>query len=133
MLKPTATHNKAHLKLVLTGTGSVDLDVVSLFPKDTWMGRPNGLRTDLVQLLKDMKPGFLRFPGGCIVEGRTLSERYQWKETIGDVASRHAADKPLEHGVQAPLDARLLPVVWAGLLSSISSFRKTLGPSPYPS
>ncbi|TDN39342.1 alpha-L-arabinofuranosidase [Hymenobacter sp. UV11] len=88
VLKPSSTNNKAHLKLVLTGTGSVDLDVVSLFPKDTWMGRPNGLRTDLVQLLKDMKPGFLRFPGGCIVEGRTLSERYQWKETIGDVAAR---------------------------------------------
>jgi alpha-N-arabinofuranosidase len=88
VLKPTSTHNKAHLKLVLTGTGTVDLDVVSLFPKDTWNKRPNGLRTDLVQLLKDMKPGFLRFPGGCIVEGRTLSERYQWKETIGDVAAR---------------------------------------------
>jgi alpha-N-arabinofuranosidase len=88
VLKPNSTHNKAHLKLVLTGTGTVDLDVVSLFPKDTWNKRPNGLRTDLVQLLKDMKPGFLRFPGGCIVEGRTLSERYQWKETIGDVAAR---------------------------------------------
>jgi alpha-N-arabinofuranosidase len=88
VLKPTATQAKAHLKLVLTGQGTVDLDVVSLFPQDTWNKRPNGLRTDLVQLLKDMKPGFLRFPGGCIVEGRTLSERYQWKETIGDVASR---------------------------------------------
>jgi len=88
VLKATGTQNKAHLKLVLNGTGTVDLDVVSLFPKDTWNKRPNGLRTDLVQLLKDMKPGFLRFPGGCIVEGRTLSERYQWKETIGDVAAR---------------------------------------------
>ncbi|GAA4499246.1 alpha-L-arabinofuranosidase C-terminal domain-containing protein [Hymenobacter ginsengisoli] len=88
VLKPNATHNKAHLKLVVNGQGTVDLDVVSLFPQDTWNKRPNGLRTDLVQLLKDMKPGFLRFPGGCIVEGRTLSERYQWKETIGDVASR---------------------------------------------
>ncbi|WP_217275334.1 alpha-L-arabinofuranosidase C-terminal domain-containing protein [Hymenobacter sp. BRD128] len=88
VLKPTSTHNKAHLKLVVNGQGTVDLDVVSLFPQDTWNKRPNGLRTDLVQLLKDMKPGFLRFPGGCIVEGRTLSERYQWKETIGDVASR---------------------------------------------
>lgn len=88
VLKATGTQNKAHLKLVLNGTGTVDLDVISLFPKDTWNKRPNGLRTDLVQLLKDMKPGFLRFPGGCIVEGRTLSERYQWKETIGDVASR---------------------------------------------
>lgn len=88
VLRATGTQNKARLKLVLTGTGTVDLDVISLFPKDTWKGRPNGLRTDLVQLLKDMKPGFLRFPGGCIVEGRTLSERYQWKETIGDVAAR---------------------------------------------
>ncbi|MGI4886679.1 MAG: alpha-L-arabinofuranosidase C-terminal domain-containing protein [Janthinobacterium lividum] len=88
VLKATGTLNKAYLKLVMNGAGTVDLDVVSLFPKDTWQGRPNGLRTDLVQLLKDMKPGFLRFPGGCIVEGRTLSERYQWKETIGDVAAR---------------------------------------------
>jgi alpha-N-arabinofuranosidase len=88
VVKATGTHNKAHLKLVLNGTGTVDLDVVSLYPKDTWNKRPNGLRTDLVQLLKDMKPGFLRFPGGCIVEGRTLSERYQWKETIGDVTAR---------------------------------------------
>ncbi|MGI4737994.1 MAG: alpha-L-arabinofuranosidase C-terminal domain-containing protein [Janthinobacterium lividum] len=88
VLRATGTQNKAALKLVLNGTGTVDLDVISLFPKDTWNKRPNGLRTDLVQLLKDMKPGFLRFPGGCIVEGRTLSERYQWKETIGDVAAR---------------------------------------------
>jgi alpha-N-arabinofuranosidase len=88
VLKATGTQHKASLKLVLNGTGTVDLDVISLFPKATWNQRPNGLRPDLVQLLKDMKPGFLRFPGGCIVEGRTLSERYQWKETIGDVASR---------------------------------------------
>ncbi|MVN76015.1 alpha-L-arabinofuranosidase [Hymenobacter sp. HMF4947] len=88
VLRATGTQNKAHLKLVLNGAGTVDVDVVSLFPKDTWQGRPNGLRPDLVQLLKDMHPGFLRFPGGCIVEGRTLSERYQWKETIGDVAAR---------------------------------------------
>ncbi|QDA61430.1 alpha-L-arabinofuranosidase C-terminal domain-containing protein [Hymenobacter jejuensis] len=87
-LRPSATSSRGHLKITLDGAGTADLDVVSLFPKDTWQNRPNGLRTDLVQLLKDMKPGFLRFPGGCIVEGRTLAERYQWKETIGDVASR---------------------------------------------
>ncbi|GGF21939.1 alpha-L-arabinofuranosidase [Hymenobacter cavernae] len=83
VLKPTATNNKAHLKVVIDGAGTADIDVVSVFPKDTWQNRPNGLRTDLVQLLKDMKPGFLRFPGGCIVEGRTLDQRYQWKKTIG--------------------------------------------------
>ena len=88
VLKPSATFAKARLKLTVEGTGTVDLDVASLYPKDTWMKRENGLRPDLVQLLKDMKPGFLRFPGGCIVEGRTLAQRYQWKETIGDVASR---------------------------------------------
>lgn len=88
VLKPSATFAKARLKLTVDGTGTVDLDVASLYPKDTWLKRENGLRPDLVQLLKDMKPGFLRFPGGCIVEGRTLAQRYQWKETIGDVAAR---------------------------------------------
>ncbi len=62
--------------------------MVSLFPKATWKNRPNGLRKDLVQLLADMKPGFIRFPGGCIVEGRTLPNRYQWKNTIGEPANR---------------------------------------------
>ncbi|MCB2379067.1 carbohydrate binding domain-containing protein [Hymenobacter sp. BT635] len=88
VLKSTGTAPRARLKLTMEGAGTLDVDVVSLFPKDTWNKRENGLRTDLVQLLKDMNPGFLRFPGGCIVEGRNLTERYQWKETIGDVASR---------------------------------------------
>ena len=72
----------------LTITGTVDLDMVSLYPVDTWKHRPNGLRKDLVQLLYDMHPGFLRFPGGCIVEGRLLATRYRWKTTIGDIANR---------------------------------------------
>ena len=88
VLKPSATAAKARLKLTVDGTGTLDLDVVSLFPKETWKNRENGMRPDLVQLLKDMQPGFLRFPGGCIVEGRTLAQRYQWKETIGDLAAR---------------------------------------------
>ena len=62
--------------------------MVSLMPQNTWRDRPNGLRQDLVQLLKEMKPGFLRFPGGCIVEGRVLATRYQWKTTVGDVTER---------------------------------------------
>ena len=88
VLKPTGTAARGKLRLALNGAGTADLDVISLFPKDAWQHRENGLRTDLVQLLKDMQPGFLRFPGGCIVEGRTLAERYQWKKTIGDVAQR---------------------------------------------
>jgi len=83
-----ATVDKAHLNVWAKNTGSIDLDMVSLFPQHTWKNRPNGLRADMVQKLADMKPGFLRFPGGCIVEGRDLATRYQWKKTIGDVDKR---------------------------------------------
>lgn len=88
MLTASATEARARLQVWVEGTGTVDLDMVSLFPKDTWRGRKNGLRGDLVQMLADMKPGFLRFPGGCIVEGFDLSQRYQWKDSIGDPNER---------------------------------------------
>ena len=84
----TATASKAKMNLWVEGKGEIDLDMISLFPKDTWMGRPGGLRKDMIQLLADMKPGFFRFPGGCIVEGRTLDERFQWKKTIGPIEDR---------------------------------------------
>lgn len=87
-LRASGTSLKAHLNLIVEGEGTVDVDVVSLYPKDTWMGRENGLRPDLVKLLKEMRPGFLRFPGGCIVEGSHLERRYQWKTTIGDPDDR---------------------------------------------
>ena len=83
-----ATEPKAKLFIWLDGKGALDLDMVSLFPQKTWKNRPGGLRADLVQLLADMKPGFLRFPGGCIVEGRELATRYQWKKTIGNIEDR---------------------------------------------
>jgi alpha-L-arabinofuranosidase len=82
------TDLKSSLRIWFEGNGIIDIDMVSLFPGDTWKGRPNGLRADLVQLLADLKPGFLRFPGGCIVEGYDLSVRYQWKKTIGPVEER---------------------------------------------
>lgn len=82
------TDPKASLNVWVAGKGSIDLDMISLFPKDTWKNRPGGLRADLVQLLADLKPGFLRFPGGCIVEGRDLANRYQWKKTVGNVDQR---------------------------------------------
>ncbi|TCK55916.1 alpha-N-arabinofuranosidase [Flavobacterium sp. 90] len=84
----TQTEAKAKLKITFEGTGTIDLDMISLFPENTWKNRKNGLRKDLVQLLFDVKPGFLRFPGGCIVEGRTLSDRYQWKKSVGNVEDR---------------------------------------------
>jgi alpha-N-arabinofuranosidase len=85
----SATEPKAKLNLWFEGKGSLDIDMISLFPDDTWKNRPGGLRADLVQLLADLKPGFLRFPGGCIVEGRDLENRYQWKNTIGNIEDRH--------------------------------------------
>jgi len=78
VIKATATEQKAKLNIWYEGKGVLDIDMVSLFPGDTWKNRPNGLRADLVQLLADLKPGFLRFPGGCIVEGSELATRYQW-------------------------------------------------------
>ncbi len=87
-LRPKATHARAELEIAATEEGEIDVDMVSLYPRDTWKSRPNGLRKDLVQLLADMKPGFLRFPGGCIVEGRRLALRYDWKKTVGDVSER---------------------------------------------
>lgn len=88
VFSPSRTVEKAKLQITFTGTGVVNIDMISLFPQDTWKGRKGGLRKDLVQKLYDLQPGFLRFPGGCIVEGRTLAERYQWKKTLGNVADR---------------------------------------------
>jgi alpha-L-arabinofuranosidase len=87
-LRPTSTLAQAQLRVQVENGGGVDLDQVSLFPRATWKNRPGGLRADMVQWLADMKPGFVRFPGGCIVEGDTLTNRYQWKTTIGPVEGR---------------------------------------------
>ena len=83
-----ATDAKAHLNVYFENPGTLDVDMISLFPEDTYKGRPGGLRADLAEKLADLHPGFVRFPGGCIVEGRDLANRYQWKKTIGDVADR---------------------------------------------
>lgn len=66
----------------------VDLEHISLFPVDTYNGDSNGLRKDIAQTLAELKPGVLRFPGGCIVEGTTLDQRYQWKNSVGPVENR---------------------------------------------
>jgi alpha-L-arabinofuranosidase len=75
---------KGLMRIFLEGAEPVDLDHVSLFPADNW----HGLRADLVQDLKDLKPGIFRFPGGCIVEGTDLETRYQWKNSVGAVENR---------------------------------------------
>jgi len=84
----SSTTAKGKLRIWFTGAGKLDVDMLSLFPVDTWKRRPKGLRKDMVQLLADMKPGFIRFPGGCIVEGRDLANRFQWKKTVGPIGER---------------------------------------------
>ena len=84
----TETEAKAKLKIWFEGDGEINMDMISLFPQDTWKQRPGGMRADMIQLLADLKPGFIRFPGGCIVEGYDLAQRYQWKKTIGPLEER---------------------------------------------
>jgi len=87
-LTPTDTATRCKVLVIFEGKGTLDVDRISLFPSDTWKNRKGGLRADLVQKLADLKPGFLRFPGGCIVEGNQIKNRYQWKHTIGNLEDR---------------------------------------------
>ncbi|GAA3583964.1 hypothetical protein GCM10022419_077190 [Nonomuraea rosea] len=85
--------------VVRAPAGRTDLDMVSLFPRDTFKGRRNGMRADLAKLIADLEPQFLRFPGGCVTNVGTYDPYtdnqdrrriYQWKETIGPVEERPA-------------------------------------------
>jgi len=87
-LKCAADERAGRLVLATTTPGSIWFDCVSLFPKENWKGRPDGLRADLAEMLVGLKPAFMRFPGGCYVEGDTLKEAYRWKQTIGDISIR---------------------------------------------
>ena len=88
-MKAGKTDPKATLRIFLESRNvTVDLEHVSLFPTDTWMGHRNGMRKDLAQALADLHPGIFRFPGGCIVEGTDLDTRYNWKNTVGPVENR---------------------------------------------
>jgi alpha-N-arabinofuranosidase len=83
-VKPTAD---ARFILSTTDTGTYWFDLVSLFPP-TYKNTPNGNRPDIMQLLADMKPSFLRFPGGNYLEGDYFSSRFDWKKTIGGLERR---------------------------------------------
>ena len=90
VLTSTRDADDARLVVVPAGRGRLSLDMVSLFPQDTWLGRKYGLRKDLVQALHDLRPAFLRFPGGCIAHGSGLDNHYRWKDSVGDIAERKA-------------------------------------------
>lgn len=80
-LQAKGTDAKARLQLTTTRKGVIWFDQVSLMPTDTYKG--HGFRNDLFEMLKNLKPGFMRFPGGCFVEGEWLRNAFRWKETIG--------------------------------------------------
>ncbi|MEJ5169881.1 MAG: alpha-L-arabinofuranosidase C-terminal domain-containing protein [Fimbriimonadales bacterium] len=89
-LRSKATDGKARLVLEFQASGEnlVQIDHASLFPQRTFKNRKNGLRADLAQMLADLKPAFLRFPGGCWVEGDRMATAYRWKTTIGPAFER---------------------------------------------
>ncbi len=87
-LIPNATNPNARLALRISQAGSVYLDFVSLFPQQTFNDRTNGLRPDLANMLVNLKPSFMRFPGGSWVDGANLANAYHWKPTVGDPANR---------------------------------------------
>ena len=88
VLVSKATVADAKLEIIPEFTGTVALDMISLFPQKTFKGRRNGLRPDLAQVLADMNPRFVRFPGGCVAHGNGLENIYHWKNTIGSLESR---------------------------------------------
>lgn len=95
ILTAPVTDTSARLAITVQGRGKVYLDFISLFPVDTFMGRRNGMRKDIAQLLADMKPKFMRFPGGCLVHDGSLDpeardSQYRWKNTIGPLEERPA-------------------------------------------
>jgi alpha-L-arabinofuranosidase len=85
-LTATGGDPKAKLEISGDGHGVLFLDMVSLMPKITW--KNHGLRTDLAESLNDLHPAFVRFPGGCWVEGDDFAHMNHWKNTIGNVDSR---------------------------------------------
>ena len=84
---------KAHVAITLAQPGTIWLGMVSLFPP-TWNDQPNGFRKDLMRMMVDLHPKFLRMPGGNYIEGNTIDEWYDWKKTIGPVEQRHGHPSP---------------------------------------
>ncbi|MFD3843951.1 alpha-L-arabinofuranosidase C-terminal domain-containing protein [Streptomyces sp. NPDC058642] len=95
----TATRTSSNGRLTVASSAAAALDMVSLFPRDTYKHQANGLRKDLAEKVAALKPGFLRFPGGCLVNTGSMEDyseasgyqrkrSYQWKDTIGPVEER---------------------------------------------
>ena len=87
-LTPNRAADDARFVLLAHAKGGLAIDMISLFPEKTFLKRDNGLRADLAQALADLKPKFMRFPGGCLVHGQGVHRYYNWKDSIGPVEQR---------------------------------------------
>ena len=90
VLSPGTASVKGRLALAVEGRGDIFLDYVSLMPVDlfSYAGGVLPFRRDVADLLADLRPAFIRWPGGCVVEGISLEDRFEWKKSLGDPASR---------------------------------------------
>lgn len=88
VLTPSSSAGNASLVIEPLQEGTIAIDFVSLFPRDTFMGRKNGLRKDLAEAIADLHPRFLRFPGGCATHGQGIDNIYHWQATIGKLWER---------------------------------------------
>lgn len=84
----TAAAGSGRAYLEISAAEKVITAFTSLFPEDTYKGRENGMRRDIAEMIADLKPAFMRFPGGCVVEGRSFEDMYRWKDTIGPIEHR---------------------------------------------
>ncbi len=80
--------DKASLVIEPLEVGSIHLDFISLFSQETFKGHPNGLRKDLAEVIADLKPRFVRFPGGCATHGQGIDNIYHWQATVGELWER---------------------------------------------
>lgn len=87
-LTATKSASKARLEVIPKVVGELALDMISLFPKNTFKQRENGLRADLAQTIADLHPRFVRFPGGCVAHGNGIQNMYRWERTVGPLEER---------------------------------------------
>ncbi len=133
VLKAASDASDARLVILPQAAGTYHLDMISLFPQDTYKGRKNGMRRDLAEALEALHPQFVRFPGGCASHGNGLDNIYRWKNTVGPLESRKP-DWNIWHYHQTvglgyfeyfqlceDLGARPLPVLAAGVPCQNSS------------
>ena len=140
----TGTESSARLAVLSMTKGGVALDEISLFPHKTFKNRPNGLRADLAQAIADLKPKFMRFPGGCLVHGNGLGNMYRWKDTIGPVEQRRGQPNLWSYHQSVGLGyfeyfqfcedigAKPLPVVPAGVCCQNSDHQSRTGQRGWP-